>query len=103
MEDNLNFLKILEGGQLEFWNFTGGLFSQKKGDINPQINSEIPAGPWGCFLFCFVLSFFVENIRRRSVRVQKLPRGFILTKKGDINPPKNLETPPGPLGVGGCF
>ena len=40
----------------------------------------------------------MENFRRRSVRVLKLHRGFILTKKGDINPHKNLETPPGPLG-----
>ena len=41
---------------------------------------------------------FFENFRRRSVRVLKLHRGFILTKKGDINPQKNFETPPGPLG-----
>jgi hypothetical protein len=27
---------------------------------------------------------FFENFRRRSVRVLKLHRGFILTKKGDI-------------------
>jgi hypothetical protein len=33
---------------------------------------------------------------RRSVRVLKLHRGFIVPKKGDINPQKNLETPPGP-------
>ena len=36
----------------------------------------------------------------RSVRVLKLHRGFILTKKEDINPPKNSETPPGPPGEG---
>jgi hypothetical protein len=41
---------------------------------------------------------FFENFRRRSVRVLKLHRVFILTKKGDINPPKNSETPPVPLG-----
>ena len=26
------------------------------------------------------------------------PGNLVLTKKGDINPQKNLETPPGPLG-----
>ena len=39
----------------------------------------------------------MENFRRRSVRGLKLHRGLILTNKGDINPPKNSETPPGPL------
>ena len=29
--------------------------------------------------------------------VLKLHRGFILTQQGDINPPTNLETLPGPL------
>ena len=52
-----------------------------------------PSGPLGADFSCFF-----ENIRRRSVRVLKLHRGFILIKKGDINPPKNSETPPGPLG-----
>jgi hypothetical protein len=42
---------------------------------------------------------FFENFRRKSVRVLKLHRGFILIKKGDINPPKNSETPPAPLGA----
>ena len=37
----------------------------------------------------------MENIRRRSVRVLKLHTGFILTKKGEINPKKCLETPLG--------
>ena len=32
-------------------------------------------------------------------RVLKLHRMFIFTKKGDINPQQNLETPPGPLGL----
>ena len=32
--------QFLEGGQLEFWNFTGGLFSQKKEILTP----------WGAFL-----------------------------------------------------
>ena len=41
---------------------------------------------------------FLENFRRMSVRVLKLHRGFILTKKGDINPQQNLEPPSGPLG-----
>jgi hypothetical protein len=40
----------------------------------------------------------LENIRRRSVRVPKLHRGFILTKKGDINPRKKSETPLAPWG-----
>jgi hypothetical protein len=39
-----------------------------------------------------------ENFRRRSVRVLKLHREFFLTKKGDINPQKNSETPPWPPG-----
>jgi hypothetical protein len=34
-----------------------------------------------------------ENIRKRSVIVLKLHRGFNLTKKGDINPQKNSEAP----------
>jgi hypothetical protein len=34
-------------------------------------------------LFLGFLNFFLENIRRRSVRVLKLHRGFILTKKGE--------------------
>jgi hypothetical protein len=46
-----------------------------------------PLAPWGRFL-----GFF----RRRSVRVLKLHMGFILTKKEDINPPKNSETPLAP-------
>jgi hypothetical protein len=55
------------------------------------------------FLFSFFLSSlqlfscFFENFRRRSVRVLKLNRGFILTKKVDIKPKKNLKTPLGPL------
>ena len=32
----------------------------------------------------------MEIFRRRSSRVLKLYRGFILTKKGDINPTTNL-------------
>ena len=44
-----------------------------------------------------VLSVLVLSAKRSSVRVPKLHRGFFLTKKGDISPPKNLETPPGPL------
>ena len=57
--------------------------------------------PWppGGAIFRF-FQVFLENFRRRSVRVLKLHRGFILTKKGDINPQTNLETPPGPLGRG---
>ena len=45
-------LKILEGGQIEFWNF-------KKGDINPQKFLETPPGraPWG-IVFRFLKSFF---------------------------------------------
>ena len=35
----------------------------------------------------------LSYIRRRLVRVLKLCRGFILTKKGDINP-KNIRDPP---------
>jgi hypothetical protein len=34
----------MEEGQLEFWNFTGGLFSQQQGDINPQ-KIRRPPGP----------------------------------------------------------
>ena len=40
----------------------------------------------------------MENFRRGSVSVLKLHRGFIFTKKGDISPPKDSETPPSPLG-----
>jgi hypothetical protein len=35
-----------------------------------------PLAPWGA-----IFRFFLENVRRRSVRVLKLHRGFILTKK----------------------
>ena len=55
-----------------------------------------PLAPWGA-----ILSFFSEIFRRRSVRLLKLHRGFILTKKGDINTQKNSETPP--LPPGGAF
>ena len=34
----------------------------------------------------------------QQASVLKLHRGYILTKKGDIKPKKNLENPPGPLG-----
>jgi hypothetical protein len=47
--------------------------------------------------FC---SFFGENIRRRSVRVLKNLRGFILTNK-EILTPTNLLRPP--LAHGGRF
>jgi hypothetical protein len=49
----------------------------------------------------FLIIFF-ENIRRRSVRVLKLHSGFILTKKGDINHPKNSERET-PLEEGGSL
>jgi hypothetical protein len=68
----------------------GPLKKKKSGEKNK-------IGPWppgGRFLGS------LENIRRRSVRVAELHRGFILTKKGDINPPKKSETPHGPLGGG---
>ena len=49
-----------------------------------------------------IFSFFWKILIGGQLRVLKLHRGFILTKKGDINPQNNLETPwPGPLG--GCF
>ena len=44
------FKEILEGGQLEFWNFTGGLFSQKKEILTPQKIRRPPLAPWGAFL-----------------------------------------------------
>ena len=55
-----------------------------------------PPGPLGGDFYVF-LSFFVENFTRRSARVLKLHRGFFLTKKGDISPPKNLEAPLAPV------
>jgi hypothetical protein len=45
-----------------------------------------------------LLFIFLKNFRRRLVRVLKLHSGFILIKKGDINPQKNLETPLAPWG-----
>jgi hypothetical protein len=54
--------------------------------------SNFCMGPWGRFLGFF--RCFFENFSRRSVRVLKLQREFILTKKGDINPQTNSETPP---------
>jgi hypothetical protein len=50
-----------------------------------------PPCPLGAILRFF--SFFYLNFRRRSVRVLKLHRGFILTIKGDIQLPTNSETP----------
>jgi hypothetical protein len=49
--------------------------SEKKTKFGPP-----PPGPLGGDFFVFLL-FFCENFRRRSVRVLKLHRGFILTKK----------------------
>jgi hypothetical protein len=46
---------------------------------------------------------YFEDIRRRSVRVLKLHRGFILTKKDDINPQKIGRPPLAPWGGGGAF
>jgi hypothetical protein len=61
------FLKILEGSQLELWNFTAGLFSEKRGDINPQKNLETPSGPLGgvfrFFIFFLKISKFVIGFR----------------------------------------
>jgi hypothetical protein len=45
------------------------------------------------------MSILESTICPRSGRVLKLHRGFILTKKGDINPQKNLETPLAPWGA----
>ena len=50
-----------------------------------------PLAPWGPFFRFF--SLFLENRRRGSTRLVKLYRVFILTKKGDNNPPKILRTP----------
>jgi hypothetical protein len=61
--------------------------SGEKKSIGPP-----PPDPLGGAIFMFFY-FFFENFRRRSGRVLKLHRGFILTKKGDINPQKNLEIP----------
>ena len=63
-------------------------------NINKKCGKKIkfgppPPGPLGCDFFIFI---------RMSFRVLKLHMGFILTQKGDINPPKNSETPPGPFG-----
>jgi hypothetical protein len=41
--------------------------------------------------------FFLENIRRRSIRVLKLYRGFIITKKNILTP--NKSNPPTPQSV----
>ena len=46
---------MLEWGQLEFWDFTGFFFLQKKGDINTQQNSETPLGPILVFFNIFFL------------------------------------------------
>ena len=54
------FLKILEGGQLEFWNFTGGLFSQKK-EILTRLGGR----------FYVFWKFFIENFKS-CPRVPKL-------------------------------
>ena len=77
-----------------------GLLTNINKNSGKKINSDPhPLAPWGAIFKFFLVSFF-ENIRRRSVRVLKLHRGFILTKKGDINPQKNSETPLAPWGGG---
>ena len=56
-------------------------------------------------IFRIAVFFFIyfENIRRRLVRVLKLDRGFIITKKGGINP-KTIQGPPmAPYGGIFCF
>ena len=54
---------------------------------------------WGAIFSFFQV--FLENIRRRSVRILKLHRGFILTKK-DINTNKNQRLSLAPQ-VGGYY
>jgi hypothetical protein len=54
-----------------------------------------PPGPLGAMFRFFKV--FLENIRRSSVIIPKLHRGFILTKKEDINPKKNSPCPWGPF------
>jgi hypothetical protein len=39
------FLKVLEGGQLEFGDFTGGLFSQKKETFTHQQSFFLKSRP----------------------------------------------------------
>jgi hypothetical protein len=46
-------------------NFTGGLFPQKKGDINPPQNSENPLAPWGS-IFRFFQSLFFCKFKKLS-------------------------------------
>ena len=90
--------------------FLHGLLSHKNRRFPTPKKSAPPLGgdfysfkclclPLGGRFLVFFLKFFCENIRRRSVRVLKFHRGFILTKKGDINPQTNLETPLAPWGA----
>jgi hypothetical protein len=56
-----------------------------------------PLAPWGP-IFRFSKVFF-ENIKRRSVRVPKLHRGFILTKKEILTTNKFWRPPLAPWGA----
>jgi hypothetical protein len=75
--------KTTEGVVVGF-TFLHGLNSGKKVKFGPPSPGPLRA------IFMFFRLFF-ENNRRRLVRVLKLYRGFILTKKGDFNPPKMLK------------
>ena len=65
--------------------FLHGLLTNKNKNSGKKLISDTHLlAPCGA-IFRFFSFFVVENMRRRSVRVMKLHRGFILTKKGDIN------------------
>jgi hypothetical protein len=67
--------------------------------MGTKFNSDPhPLAPWGRFLGFF--KCFFENFRRNTVRVLKLQRGFILTKK-EILTPQKIRRPP--LAPGGAF
>jgi hypothetical protein len=56
------FWKILEGGQLEFGNFTGVFFSQKKEILAPQKFWRPPIAPVGA-----VFRFLKKNIENFNI------------------------------------
>jgi hypothetical protein len=85
--------KTTEGVVVGFQIFAWAPKKKKKNSGKKIKFGPPPPGPLGA-----IFRFFLENFRRRSIRVLKLHRGFILTKKGDISPPKNSETPNCPPG-----
>ena len=78
------FLKILEGGQLEFWNFTGGSFSQKKKILTPLKIRRPPWPPGGAFLGFLI--FFLTMLEGGQLEFWNFTGGLFSQKKEILTP-----------------